>query len=185
MARGATGFKVDTSPDKTAVVDSLTRDAPVEACVFDLVDNSVDAARETNLRKPKPVDQLGTESFNGFEIKLTMSRAGFKIEDNCGGIEVESLRDSVMRFGKRSGQTGGIGVFGVGLNRALFKLGTVSHLKTDTGRRRAELILETDKYRKSDNWELPAQEFQSKGAIGTEIEITKPPAEIAQQFADK
>ena len=75
--------------------------------------------------------------FAGFTISLTLNGTGFKIEDNCGGIPVDALRDMVLRFGKASDHAMGIGVFGVGLNRALFKLGKVSHLKTDTGSERA------------------------------------------------
>lgn len=97
---------------------------------------------------------------------------------------VESLKTGVMRFGQRSSHPMGIGVYGVGLNRALFKLGKVSHLKTDTGKERAELILNTVDYLKSDDWELPAEEFPSKGVVGTEIEIRQLPSDIAQNFAD-
>ena len=91
----------------------------------------------------------------------------------------------MLRFGQRSDKTGGIGVYGVGLNRALFKLGKVSHLKTDTGSQRAELILKTDEYLKSLDWELPAEEFESRGRVGTEIEIRQLSSEIAQSFADE
>jgi len=48
MVRKKTGkpFKVDTRPSKAVVVDSLTRDTSVDACIFDLIDNSIDAARD-------------------------------------------------------------------------------------------------------------------------------------------
>ena len=89
------------------------------------------------------------ESYEGFEIDLVFSSEGLKVTDNCGGISVDNLRSMVLRFGKRSMHDMGIGVFGVGLNRALFKLGRISHLKTDTGTQRAELVLETAKYLRS------------------------------------
>ena len=38
-------FPVDTSPTKRVVVDSITRDATDEECIFDLIDNAIDAAR--------------------------------------------------------------------------------------------------------------------------------------------
>jgi Histidine kinase-, DNA gyrase B-, and HSP90-like ATPase len=168
------------------VVNGLTKDVSVDACIFDLIDNSIDAARETIFADRSPEDQKTLpESYAGFEIKLTLSGNGFKIEDNCGGISVEPLKTMVLRFRKRSSHQLGIGIFGVGLNRALFKLGKVSHLRTDTGKQRAELILKTDDYLKSDDWELPAQEFQSTGQVGTEIEIRQLPSDIASNFADK
>jgi hypothetical protein len=92
----------------------------------------------------------------------------------------------VLRFGKRSSHDTGIGVFGVGLNRALFKLGRISHIKTDTGKERSELVLNTEEYIKDDNnWNLPAEGFPSQGEIGTQIEISQIPEDIAQQFAGK
>ena len=47
-------FKVDTSPTKR-IVGELTKDATVEACLFDLIDNSIDAARNTLLKKASNV----------------------------------------------------------------------------------------------------------------------------------
>ena len=178
-------ISVDTHPTKHVIVDSLTRDVSVEACIYDLLDNSVDAARETKLKTAEESDQHRLiDSYVGFEIKLAFGSSGFRIQDNCGGIPTDKLQKMVMRFGERSIHELGIGVFGVGLNRALFKLGKVSHLKTDTGASRAELILNTADYILSDKWELPAHEFESIGAVGTEIEIRQPPGDIARLFAD-
>jgi hypothetical protein len=186
MARGGKPFSVDTEPTKEVVVDSLTRDATVRACIFDLIDNSIDAARDTIFQSASAqAKQALPDSYAGYEIKLTFSGDGLRIEDNCGGIPVDALKTMVLRFGKPSAHSMGIGTFGVGLNRALFKLGRVSHLKTDTGKQRSELILNVDDYLKSQKWELPAEQFQSAGSKGTEIEIRRPTEEIAQQFADQ
>jgi len=38
MAKSAKEFPVDTSPTKEVVVDSITRDAADEDCVFDLIE---------------------------------------------------------------------------------------------------------------------------------------------------
>jgi hypothetical protein len=186
MARAGKAFKVDTHPTKDIVVNGLTKDATVQACIFDLIDNSIDSARNTLFQRlaPDARDEL-PDSYNKYEIKLTLSGADFRIEDNCGGIPVEKLKKLVLRFGERSSHPLGIGAFGVGLNRALFKLGKVSHLKTDTGKQRAELVLNVDDYlRRPNEWELPAEEFNSSGKIGTDIEIRQLPEDIARDFAD-
>lgn len=182
MAKHKKTFDVDTRPSKEVVVKSLTRDATVEACIFDLIDNAVDAARSK--LKPGPGD--ATPGYAGFEIKLTVTGSAFKIEDNCGGISTHDLRTMVMRFGQRSAHKMGIGVFGVGLNRAIFRLGKLINLTTDTGKERSELVLNVDKYleKDDDDWNLPAASFPSQGHAGTSIEITKIPEEITQQFAD-
>lgn len=185
MARKGKPLVVRTDPSKEVVVDGLTRDVDVATCVFDLIDNGADAARETIFAGVFAEDRrVLPESYEGFQIDLTFSSDGLTVKDNCGGISVENLRSMVLRFGKRSIHDMGIGVFGVGLNRALFKLGRVSHLKTDTGAQRVELVLDTAKYLESEDWNLPAQEFASSGKIGTEIEIRKPLDDIGQQFAD-
>lgn len=185
MPKEGKPFFVDTKPTKEAVVDSLTRDISVEACLFDLIDNSIDAARDTIFAGfgEKRADGL-PESYDGYSVALTFSGDGCSIEDNCGGITVDRLKTMVLRFGERSSHPMGIGIFGLGLNRALFKLGRVSHLKTDTGFQRAELILNTEEYLKSDDWNLPAEEFKSSGKAGTSIEIKQLPEDIARNFAD-
>ena len=178
-------FSVDTSPTKEVVVSSLTRDASVEACLFDLIDNSVDAARDTALSRVDNQDEATLiEDYSGFEINLSVSGTGLKIVDNCGGISVEKLRTMVMRFGQRSAHKTGIGIFGVGLNRALFRIGKITHLRTDTGAERSELVLNVEEYLKKQEWDLPAESFASKGKVGTEIEITKPSSEVSQLLAD-
>lgn len=178
-------FSVDTRPTKDMVVGSLTRDISVEAAVFDLIDNSIDAARDTIFARGTvdPTDGL-PDSYKGFKIALSFRADGCSIEDNCGGIGVESLKTMVLRFGQRSSHPMGIGIFGLGLNRALFKLGRVSHLKTDTGSQRAELVLNVEEYLKSNDWNLPAKEFRSSGKAGTSIEITQLSDEIAKSFGD-
>lgn len=186
MATEKKSFKVDTSPTKEAVVDSLTRDVTVETCIFDLIDNAVDAARDTIFRERYEEAKVGLpESYEGFKIELTLDGDGLKITDNCGGIALDRLQSMVLRFGKTSEKQMGIGVFGVGLNRALFKLGRISHLKTDTGTQRAELVLNTEEYiKRAEDWSLPAEEFASTGEIGTVIEIRQSPEDISQKFAD-
>lgn len=186
MARSGKPFRVDTHPTKDIVVNGLTRDASVEACIFDLIDNSIDAARDAIFQRLNPDERNELpESYSKFEIQLTLNNAEFHIEDNCGGISVEKLKTLVLRFGERSSHPLGIGAFGVGLNRALFKLGKVSHLKTDTGKQRAELVLKVDDYlAQKDDWDLSAVEFASSGKLGTEIDIKQLPIDIARDFAD-
>ena len=179
-------IKVDTSPTKHAIVDSLTRDVSVETCVFDLLDNAIDAARETIWQVADEEDRHHLiDYYSGYGIKLNFSNYGFKITDNCGGMSTDDLQKLVLRFGERSSHALGIGIFGVGLNRALFKLGKISHLRTDNGSQRAELVLDTTEYMASNSWELPAYAFESSGVIGTEIEMRQPAKEIGELFANK
>ncbi len=185
MAQKGKPFSVNTEPTKVAVVTSLTRDLTVDACVFDLIDNSIDAARDTIFKNEPPAARKQLpDSFEDFRIKLTLNGSAFEISDNCGGIPVSNLKRLVLRFGQISAHEMGIGAFGVGLNRALFKLGRVSHLETDTGGQRSELTLDTDEYLKSKGWGFTATEFPSTGKIGTDIKVSKLRTEIASALAD-
>jgi hypothetical protein len=186
MVKEGTRFLVDTSPTKEVVVDGITRDATNEECIFDLIDNSIDAARNIIFRNisPKHRDEL-PEGYNGFEIKLHLGKTNFRIWDNCGGIAVDDLKKNVLRFGERSDQSMGIGAFGVGLNRALFRLGDTAHIVTDTGRERAELSLNKEKYLETRAWTVPAEVLQSTGKPSTTIEIRALPVETARCFDDE
>jgi len=136
MARSTKEFQVDTSPTKEVVVDSITRDATDEECIFDLIDNAIDAARNlifSNI-SPKLRNELPS-GYEGYEIKLTLDNGSLKIVDNCGGIPIEALKKGALRFGEQSDQAMGIGAFGVGLNRALFRLRTNSDRNETRARR--------------------------------------------------
>lgn len=186
MAAGGKPFEVDTSPTKEVVVNSLTRDASVDACIFDLIDNAIDAARNTTFHITQADDaHILLDSYAGFTVKLAISGAGLSIEDDCGGIPVARLSESVLRFGQPSEQHMGIGVFGVGLNRALFKIGKISTIDTDTGAERAVVELNSEKYLESDHdWKLDGTEYPSRGKRGTTINIKGLTPEISQDFAD-
>jgi hypothetical protein len=186
MAKAEKQFLVDTTPTKAVVVDSITRDATNEECVFDLIDNSIDAARNSIFRHISP--KLRTElpdSYSGYEIRLYLSGANFRIVDNCGGIPIDTLKNTAFRFGEQSEQRMGIGAFGVGLNRAMLRLGAIGKLTTDTGRERAEVSLDKETYEESRGWKLPAEAFPSTGKVGTTIEISQLPNETSRSFGDE
>lgn len=187
VTKKSTTFDIDTTPSKQVIVQSLTRDISIDACVFDLIDNAVDAARNSIFAKKKGSDDEEhlPISYRGYEVKIQFSADEFSIQDNCGGISIAELKASVLRFGERSAHPMGIGVFGVGLNRALFKIGRLSNIVTDNGIQRAQLDLDTEKYLRAKGWSLPAVEVPTIGKAGTTIKITGLSTETARRFADK
>jgi hypothetical protein len=117
--------QADTSKHVTAVpakrffVGMLVKDIELIPAIVDLVDNSIDGAKRL---RPDASD----ERYRGLEVKLTVSREQFEIEDNCGGIDLDWARDYAFRFGRPedvAGPLGEVGQFGVGMKRALFKIG--------------------------------------------------------------
>ena len=139
-------FEISTEPTKEVVVDSLTRDIDVEACIFDLIDNSIDAARAhfgSNIKKAR--------------IKIWCGKKKIELTDNCGGIDKEELEKEALRFGKKSQKEGGIGVFGVGLNRAIFRLGLKFRIVTGKGNEFYRASIDAENYREDQgSWLIPA-----------------------------
>lgn len=183
-------IKVRTDPDKEFMVGTLTKDASVEACIFDLIDNSIDSARNVALKKPGIViDEYGRAmppiSLANFKISVNVSAKGVRIEDNCGGIDLEQFGNDAFRYGKRSSHTSGIGLFGVGLKRALFKLGNTGVVTSDDGSNEQKLILNVESYLASPSWEIDAHSLPSSGISGTVVEISEPSSSVSKELGDE
>lgn len=171
-------INADTRPTKRALVESTTKDVTVEACIFDLIDNAIDAFREN------PLEAL-PDDYAGYTITLKMSENEFIIEDAGIGISQDTLSTSALRYGATlpHGQT--IGVFGVGLNRALFKMGSKSQIKTETSNSASQIYLDVLDYLNDDNnWNLPITELALAGHSGTKIRIWELNLEVAKDFVD-
>jgi len=108
--------KVDAEPTKEFFVSMLVRDIELIPALVDLVDNSVDGARRLR----------GSDRFDGLYVRIDATPDTFRIQDNCGGIAIDTARRYAFRFG-RTDKTPqlphSVGQFGVGMKRALFKLG--------------------------------------------------------------
>ncbi|EAQ6129547.1 ATP-binding protein [Salmonella enterica subsp. enterica serovar Carrau] len=103
---------IDASPTKEFFIDMLTRDIALDRSLLDLIDNSVDAARENNIE-------------NAW-IKIYFKDGNFVIHDNCGGMDIYSAQNYAFRFGRPKNNPAtpnSVGQFGVGMKRTLFKLG--------------------------------------------------------------
>ncbi|MDN3029746.1 ATP-binding protein [Streptomyces sp. S.PB5] len=108
--------RVQASPEKRFFIGMLVKDIELLPAILDLVDNSVDGARRLR----------GDDPYDGLEVKISINAECFEISDNCGGIPLDIARDYAFRFGRPQsvkGTPGSVGQFGVGMKRALFKLG--------------------------------------------------------------
>ena len=108
---------VHAEPTKEFFIEMLVRDIALNRAIIDLVDNSVDGARR---KCPKG-------KYDGLWIEITADKGKFEIKDNCGGISLETARFYAFRFGRPKGMEAtphSVGQFGVGMKRALFKLGS-------------------------------------------------------------
>jgi len=108
---------VKANPTKEFFIHMLTKDIKLERAIIDLIDNSIDGAK--NIK--------GENNFEGLWVKINISIDKFTIKDNCGGFSLHIAKNYAFRFGRAEGDENNIkqsvGRFGVGMKRALFKIG--------------------------------------------------------------
>jgi len=136
--------KFSAEPSKYFFIDMLTRDIPLEWAILDLIDNSVDGARNEIITKKKDFRNHG--AYNGFYIHLTLNEEEFSIEDNCGGFTKKAAMEYTFKFGRPKGENefpkGSVGRFGVGMKRGMFKIGT--YFIVETKNAKDHFIVEED-----------------------------------------
>ena len=122
---------VSAAPVKSFFVSMLTRDIDLDEAILDLLDNCVDGIRRKGVKE-------GQKPFEGYWAEITFDRQTFSIADNCGGIPWE-LSDYAFRMGRdperEPDATGVVGVYGIGMKRAIFKMGGSCVISTQSGRR--------------------------------------------------
>lgn len=114
-------------PTKQFFVSMLTRDISLDDAILDLIDNCLDGA--LRLAAGKDVD------YRKHYVKIKLAKDQFSIEDNCGGIPREVAIKYAFKMGRdaddpRDADAETIGMYGVGMKRALFKMGTDALVKT-------------------------------------------------------
>lgn len=146
----------------------LTRDIELTDAILDLVDNCLDGA----MRQASNTTQ-SSKKYKGYYARLTMNKDHFIIEDNCGGIPENIALNKAFRLGNTNyGQSKNlptIGVYGIGMKRAMFKMGahSIVSTKTDIDEYKVEI---TPEWLVDDNdWELKLE----TGHTGLEFPGTK------------
>lgn len=163
-------LKADTRPTKELLVNGITKDLSIEACIFDLIDNAIDGHAKNVKGK----------------VEITFAPDFLKIQDYGVGIEESELVEKVMRIGSISSPKDGIGIFGVGLKRALFKLANKARVVTETTNNR--LVINFDKrvfLRDDDDWTLPISRENKTNQNGTCVLIEDLDEALAQCISDK
>jgi hypothetical protein len=167
-------FEVNRGVDGEYFQRLLTRDISAMESVHDLVDNAVDAARDCILCRPDaPVDQYGLPAdYSGFRISLRLGASSISILDNCTGIDPITLSERVFVTGSESSHRFGIGFFGVGLKRALLRLGATYCLHTDTGSTASRMLFSSSELGGSGGGQLSALTMPTRGKPKTLIHVS-------------
>lgn len=172
--------KVDASPTKDFFIYMLTRDIDVKPAIVELIDNSIDGAKKTRPDK----------NYQGLFIKITMSKDKFVIEDNCGGIDIETAQKYAFKFGRPSDRGEDstaffTGIFGIGMKRALFKLGNRFEVISTTQNEYFELKVDVKQWIKEEEWNFQFEKVEenlNNTATGTKIVVENLNADIVSKF---
>jgi hypothetical protein len=124
--------EAQASPEKRLFISLLTRDISLIDAFLDIVDNSINSAikmENVRLRTVGDYRKLLTSQSRKkpAEIKISISEARIEISDTAGGITFRDAEDDVFRFGRANTEASGdrLSVYGIGLKRAIFKMGNV------------------------------------------------------------
>jgi len=169
-------------PTKSLILEALTTDIELADAILDLLDNSVDGARRTG----------PPNNWSKFDISIIFDRSGFTITDNCGGIDAGTAMEYAFRFGRpgdRKPEHGLLGIYGVGMKRAIFKMGNRLRVKSTTRTSSFEIDEDLENWRDDEDlWEFEFKDFVEKGTfganqVGTTIEVKKLFEGISQDFS--
>lgn len=173
---------VSAHPVKSFFVHMLTRDIELRDAILDLLDNCVDGVQRSetkkNLGKPKP--------YSGYWAKIVLTKDEFRIEDNCGGIPWE-LHDYAFRLGRlkqdidKGRRT--IGTYGIGMKRAIFKIGDDCTIETHAKDASYRLRFSPGWMGDESSWDIPAEEIVPATDRGTSIVIHELRDTVRQEFS--
>ncbi len=189
-------IQADASPEKSLFLEMFIRDLSLEDCILDLIDNSLDSLIRT--RKidvsdsllPVPGEQKQTSaSSHPYEkglIDITYDLKSFNLVDTCGGISIEEAKNEVFRFGHKADvQPSQLGVYGIGLKRAIFKIGNAISISSHTEQEGFKTHIDVPKWAKDRNWFilLEPTDLSSNGLkAGTSISISQLRPEVVERI---
>jgi hypothetical protein len=179
---------INASPTKNFFVDMLTRDIDLKDAILDLLDNCVDGIQRSLKNQAKTTSKT---PYQGFWAKIELSGDSFSIEDNCGGIPLDVAQRYAFRMGKPKEITDDddiltIGTYGIGMKRAIFKLGRSAQVFSQTSDDSFKVVIEPDWLVSDDTWDLPLEVTDHDlNRNGTSLQVSELREEAAQQLSSQ
>jgi hypothetical protein len=175
---------------KEFFIDMFTRDISLEDCVLDLIDNSIDSyLRKHDISIAQLIfgsDPNETKRAPG-KIEVTCDNRQIKVVDKCGGIPRKRAVDEIFCFGHdRRDEAGKLGAYGVGMKRALFKIGNKFDIVSKTATEGFEVSLRVDDWAKEKDWRVPIKFVDganSESQACTSITISELHEEVALRIS--
>jgi hypothetical protein len=164
----------------------LTRDITLADAILDLVDNCLDGA--LRLAEGKKVD------YSRHFVRIELAKDHFSIEDNCGGIPRDVAKNYAFKMGRepdddRDSESETIGMYGVGMKRAIFKMGREALVRTRFGKGTFEVPI-TSAWLEAKDWDPlpildPTAASEKLPEPGTTIQVHELYEGVARHFANE
>lgn len=186
----------DASPEKRLFISLITRDISLVAAFLDLIDNSVNAAVEPYAEKLSTAADYQATFVDaaiapGIDIHVRVNASSVQVTDNASGISSLIAKEHVFKFGRASDEShtsDRLSVYGIGMKRALFKLGNNIQFISDHTDGGFSLDLDVSEWAKDRNpvWTFPLSERipVQEGHTGTNIVITNLTSETKLRVTD-
>ena len=173
--------KAKADPAKEFFISMLTRDISVADCILDLLDNAVDGARRS-------MQNAGENRLSRSYVHLRLASDTFEIEDNCGGIPLADAKEYAFNFGRRTDAPRvsheSIGIYGIGMKRALFKLGRQIDIVSSTNEDSFRTEIDVQKWEATREWKFDLVTGASIQPAGTKITVCQLNPEIGEELVD-
>ncbi len=105
-----------------------------------------------------------------------------------GGIKLSDAIDYAFHFGRRPDSPadvkGGIGLYGIGMKRAIFKIGRKSEVISHADDASFKVVIDVPSWERSDQWDFEYEDIDISENKGTEIRIVDINKGIIQQLGD-
>ena len=167
------GSTVNVSPTKEFFVEMLTRDIELNDAILDLLDNCLDGVVRLRAQTQKLHNSNFYESYGA---DIFISNTMFTIKDNCGGIPRDKAENYAFRMGRDAVETTDqptIGIYGIGMKRAIFKIGREAVVHTFHKDERYSVKIPAN-WASTSDWTFPIEENDEENDLtlnGTEIRI--------------
>jgi hypothetical protein len=185
---------IQGNPTKSFFIQMITRDITINDAIVDLLDNSIDGASRINPR-----------DYTGLRIDLILNRNEFIVKDNCGGFSIEIAQKYAFRFGRPDNApetSGSVGRFGIGMKRALFKMGKNFIIESKTENEHFSINVDVEQWKNKtteitlndgnksmvDDWNFSFENVTDTYNLadnGTYIKVSNLFTEVADLFADE
>lgn len=168
MASSAKGF-----PTKEFFVEILTRDIELNDAILDLLDNCIDGV--IRLKNGVARDD---NFYSSFCADIKINKDFFSIKDNCGGIPRKTAEEYAFRMGRVPTTITNqptIGIYGIGMKRAIFKIGKEAIVHTKNNHEKYSVIIPESWATNADDWEFPINDNSENNTLdenGTEVIVT-------------